>query len=340
MKKGISTIVIITFLLVLSSCNQPKFEVKPPYNIGNYPLNSVQFGFIAKDKNWLYYIDGENNHNITRTNGTVKETYENTYARGLNLYGDYIYFASHSSDFEGSSGFYRIHKDNITDIEQILSHHINSPIIVNGYIFYSLYLKDDREKSGLYRTKIDGSEQVQLVHDSITNFQWSEGWLYYGVSSGGHVYKMRPSGSNKEKLRTIDDIEISSTEFIVIDDWIYFENRDDMFGIRYTEDASTNIFRLSLVDGRVEALAKGDLHIIDDKAGYIYYSTLAPKESVLYRMNLNGENKMELYRGNKDWNWINIIDETLFLLDWGADKPSRVYRYTPDKQDLIQITGD
>ncbi|MFA1822920.1 DUF5050 domain-containing protein [Virgibacillus oceani] len=335
MRIGIYTVVIITFLLLLGGCNHPEVEIDPPYDTGNNPINNRQFGFVAEDKDWFYYIDGENNHNITRTNGNVKETYENTYARGLNLYGDYIYFASHSSDFEGSSGFYRVHKDDPQDIEKVHSQHTNDPIIVNDYIFYSIFSTDDRVKSGLYRSKTDGSEQVQLDEGTINGLQWSDGWLYYAVSSGGSVYRMQPSGEGKVKLKTKDNIPISTTNILIIDDWIYFESNDDQFNIRYGEGRSPSIFRLSLVNDNVEKLAVGSLHNIEGTTGYVYFSKPSHKESGLFKMNLDGSNQTEIYRGEKSWSWINIIDDDVYLLDWGAGDPTHLYRYTPDEQDSI-----
>ncbi len=334
MKKSIITIIVVFLLLLLVSCNLSKLEIEPPYITGNEPMNSNQFGFVAKESDWFYYIDGENNHDITRTNGIIKETYENTYARGLNLYGDYIYFASHSSDFVGSSGFYRVHKDNPKDIEKVHSHHTNMPIIVNDYIFYSIFYKVGID--GLYRSKVDGSDQVQLVEEMINGLQWYDGWIYYAVSSGGHVYKMRPSGDDKVQLRTKHDIAISTTNFLVDREWIYFENRDDtLFYSLYAEDSSTNIFRLSLVDGSVEGLAEGRLHLIDKSSEYLYFSS--NENPALFRMNIDGSNPTEIYRGEKNWNWINIIDDTLYLLDWNTDDHTYLYRFNPDKEDLSLI---
>lgn len=334
-----SHLIIVAFInIFLIGCNHSDVDIAPPYVTGNYPLNAHQFGFVAKDNDWLYYIDGENSHNISRTNGIVKETYEKTYARGLNIYGDYIYFSSFT-DNEEDSGFYRLHKDKPETMEKILNHHINNPIIVNGYVFYSIFLMDDYIKTDLYRSKVDGSEVTQL-EESIISLQWSDGMLYYGVSSGGHVYKMLPSGADKEKLKTKDNMKISSTNFHVVDDWIYFETINDRFKLRYAEDDQTNIFRLSLVDGNAEPLANGKLHIIDHEEGYIYFSKSTPQESVLLKMALDGNNQTELYKGKKSWSWINIIDGTLYLLDWNTNARTELYRYDPEEKDLFSVYGE
>src|SRR5699024_8340138 len=127
MRIGIQTAVILTFILLLSSCNHLKVDLEPPYQTGNNPLNIRQFGFVAQDNEWLYYIDAQNNHNISRTDGEVKETYDNTYARGLNLDGEHTYPASHSPELEGSSGRYRVSIYNPQEVEKIHKHHTNSP---------------------------------------------------------------------------------------------------------------------------------------------------------------------------------------------------------------------
>ena len=75
--------------------------------------------------------------------------------------------------------------------------------------------------------------------------------------------------------------------------------------------------------------------MIDNSAGYVYFSS--NETSALFRMNLDGSNQTEIYRGEKNWDWINIIDGTLYLLDWNPDDHTYVYRFNPDKQELSLI---
>lgn len=329
MRMGIRTAVLIAFILLLSSCNHSKVDLEPPYKTGNNPLNIRQFGFIAQDNHWFYYIDAQNNHNISRTDGDIKETYDNTYARGLNLYGDYIYFASHSSDFDGSSGLYRVSKDNSQDVEKIHKHHTNSPIIINDYIFYTI-MDDDRENTGLYRSKVDGTEQVQLVEGMINALQWADGWVYYAIPSGGKVLKMKPDGGDKTEIITENEVEISTTNFFVSDDWIYFENEDKHFNIRTGAEPSFNIFRMKIDGSKLEGLAEGKLENYDESNNHIYFSSEKfDSGEILYKMNTDGSNKVQLYQGNKEWNWINVAEDGLYLMDWNPEEQTFLYYLDP-----------
>src|SRR5690625_518097 len=337
MRIGIQTAVILTFILLLSSCNHLKVDLEPPYQTGNNPLNIRQFGFVAQDNEWLYYIDAQNNHNISRTDGDVKETYDNTYARGLNLDGDYIYFASHSSDFEGSSGLYRVSIDNPQDVEKIHKHHTNSPIIINDYIFYTIQ-DDNRENNGLYRSKVDGTEQVQLVEGMINALQWADGWLYYAIPSGAKVLKIKPDGDDKTEITTDNEVKISATNFLVFDDWIYFENEDRLFNSRFGDQSTFNIYRMKLDGSKLQDLAEGKLETYDETSNYIYFSSEKfDGGDTLYSMNPDGSNKVQLYQGDKEWNWINIAEDCLYLLDWTPEEQTFLYHLERGDGELKQF---
>ncbi|GAA0358337.1 hypothetical protein [Bacillus horti] len=78
-----STSIFLLIILILSGCSK---VLEPPYQYGNNPINAANLGFAAQDREWLYYVNHENM--IARTNGTVTETYDDAYGRGLNVTGD------------------------------------------------------------------------------------------------------------------------------------------------------------------------------------------------------------------------------------------------------------
>lgn len=164
--KILSIFLVGIFLIIVSACDD---KIEPPFNLGSDPINALNFGFTAQDGEWFYYINSD--HLIERTNGKEFEIYENSYGRGMNLYGDYIYFLP----FRENDGIYRVNKDNPSQMEQIVAgSHISHLIVVNDYLYYS---KFGDEKSGVYRATLEGKKEKQLLEATINNMQFYDGFF-------------------------------------------------------------------------------------------------------------------------------------------------------------------
>jgi hypothetical protein len=313
MKKNISILIIIIIMLVVAGCNDP---LKPPYQLGNDPINAHQFGFTVQDGEWLYYMDREKQ--ISRTNGAVTETYENTYGRGLNTHGDYIYFLGYGEKI----GLYKVHKKKLNQIEPLIQDtYVSKLIIVNGHLYYSRF---GNSKSGLYRSNLDGQKEKQLLKATINGFQFYDGWFYVAVIDGGSVLKISPNGKEAGKLQTEDGLPISTTSFIIYDDWIYFENRSDEIDERYRSEVPqryNNIYRMKLDGSNLEYLIKGYTLALVGEGPHIYYMFQENQDDKrqLIRMNVDTGEKNVLYQGERYLHWGNKIGNDLFFIDWGND---------------------
>lgn len=128
-------------------------------------------------------------------------------------------------------------------------------------------------------------------------------------------------------------MSVSTVNFIVVDDWIYFENKDRNFDLYYAQDISSrfNIYRMKADGSHVGALAEGSLKMYAEQGPYLYY---ASGDHRLFRMDTEGQYKTEMYHGEKDWHWINRIGESLYLLDWNTDESSRLYHIHFEGEEL------
>lgn len=321
-------ILLLILFLFLVACENIE-EITAPYELGADPINASQFGFVMEEDEWFYYFDGESSNNISRTNGSMTETYENTYGRGMQIHEEDLYFANYG----GVPGLFRLHKDGKDNSEKVVDIYISDYIIVNDYVFYATN-KD--EHSGIYRASLDGEENVQLVKGRINHMQWVDGWIYYAIPTEGKVLRMNTAGNETMELKTDEDINISTTEFIVIDDWIYFENRDTNFvNFHLPKDKSHNIFRMKLDGTQVESLVNGRLNNYLPSGPYVIYTSESRDQ--LLRMDLDGSNKTVLYNGDKTWDWVNQIDHQLYLIDWNSDGVTNVYYYDSENRDLKKI---
>ncbi|WP_096187195.1 DUF5050 domain-containing protein [Evansella halocellulosilytica] len=327
---------IVVAVLLTAGCEE-KIELTPPYDLGNDPINAQQFSFVIQDEEWLYYIDGKKDDQITRTNGEVTETYEGTYARGMNLYEDDIYF----SHFGDESGIFRVNKEDPSDLEQLTDIHTSNAVIVNDYLFFNQYSSSDQSKNGLYRLNLDDHTQEKLVDGMINGIQWSDGWIYYGIPSGGKVLRMLPSGDEMMELKTNDGLNVSARGYMIINDWIYFENDDRLFASYYrSENWSDNIYRMKLDGSEIEPIAQGRLGNFNESEQVIYYYTEDRNHRRLYQMKLDGSNQTMLYEGELKWTWINVVDDIPYIMvNWGTStpEPTELYYFDAEKGDMKQF---
>lgn len=274
-------------------------------------------------------------HTISRTNGIDTETYDQTYGRGLNITGDFIYYLG----FGEKKGLFRMNKNSPKDIQQIHETYTNDLNIVDDYLFYSLFSSEDQTKNGIYRAELDGKNEQQLVKGMINYLQWSDGWIYYAIPTNGKVLKVSPNGKQISEIKTKDGVNISTTNFLVFDDWIYFENENELFDSRnrMKNPDGLNIYRMQLDGSNLEALAKGSINLYVEEGPYIFYTT--PNENRLFRMDVDGSNKTEVYYGEKEWSWINHIGDDLYLLDWNSDETAVLYQtniYGSDLKNFLE----
>jgi len=194
---------------------------------------------------------------------------------------------------------------------------------------------------GIYKSKEDGSELVQLVNgtDKAYSINIVDDWLYYTVP--GTIYKIKTDGSNKTKIigipamlfhkisvigDTIYYIYISEDASLwfakvntdgsghtilnkqdvmdslnIVGNWIYYKNSDDGKVYKIKVDSSN---RSKIVDNMVS-------QVIVYK-GYIYYSV----SGEIYRTKLDGSEKVSIARGDSDVDYrdINISNDYIYYV--------------------------
>ncbi|WP_202077835.1 DUF5050 domain-containing protein [Caldalkalibacillus salinus] len=329
--------IIVGILFFIAGCSGEVVELETPYQLGTDPINASQFGFVAQDDEWLYYINGDEQSQISRTDGQTVQTYNNTYGRGINVTDDYLYFTSHSSSPSGQTGLYRIPKEDPNgEIDTIHETHTNDAVIVNDYIFYTLYSSEDQAQNGLFRSDLDGQNQQQLVEGPVNAMQFFNGQLYYAIPSGGQLLRTSPDGHDVTPIKTEEGLDISTTQFIVTERWIYFENEDSNFDSFYAMDHDCdqcNIYRMSIDGSTVEPLASGSLHTFDQREAFLYYSSSGERQHLMSR-HVDSDEVTEIYNGEEEWHWVNAIGDQLFFIHWNPEKTTRLYELDRDSGEI------
>jgi hypothetical protein len=212
--------------------------------------------------------------------------------------------------FVEKNGLYKIQHQGTTSVE-ILNESYFSPFYLAGdWIYYSLRPASDRY--GLFKIKIDGSENQKIHENRSTEIIVQKDWVYY--ISENVLYKMKTDGTEKTYLQNyIRNINI-------IGDWIYYiHSADGICKIRMDGTENTMIF---------PAQAKY-MVVVDD---WIFYSV----QDSLATVKTDGTHQREI-----------IPLDTLFLQfdhDWlyfsNLDDQAQLYKVRIDGTDLVQLSNN
>jgi hypothetical protein len=129
---------------------------------GNMVGNIINYGLVAQQGEWIYYIDNsdgsknnryKNKHKLykIRTNGSGQEKLNDDHCRYINVIGEWIYYC-HSSD-------------------------------------------------NLYKIRTDGSGRTVLSDDECSYVNVIGKWIYYcNESDNKRIYKIETDGKNKKRV--------------------------------------------------------------------------------------------------------------------------------------------
>lgn len=161
-------------------------------------------------------------------------------------------------------------------------------------------MRDPTAAPGLYKTKLDNSETIQISED-LGLFLILEGeWIYYSDITQDNteaIYKIKTDGSEKTKLAD-DSIMLSmiGKGFEVEGDWLYY--------LSMKEEGSLN--RIQIDDGNKQSLMEDQTFIFELKDDWIYYNVMEDGAG-LYKMKNDGSEKSL------------VLEENVILMDVSKD---------------------
>lgn len=316
---------LLSLTFIMSGC---KDYTSRSHMVSSNPMNSVNTGFIVQSKDGtIYYQDGKNNNNITQSNKAGNVVFDDTYGMCLSIYDKYLYYRNFGNDLQ----LMRLeianpdHREIISDINTVQT------IIVDEMIYASI-VDMESDKDGLYRISLDGTKKKKLVGAAINCMQYETDYIYYAVQQKGQLFRIDLNGKNKEEILRKETGEyIVTTHFIVNNGWIYFnnENYGDGKGSGAV-DSTLNICRIRIDGTEFEELASGTVSNIysnSEEDDLLYVS-----EDGLYSMNLASRESKQIL--NEDINYVNVIDDIVYALDWRTENNDSVI-YSIDMQNKV-----
>ncbi len=206
-------------------------------------LSNAHCDYIKVADEWIYYAN-------ERDSGLYKMRLDGSESTKISDYGLNICIIDSWIYYTNSNGIYRMHTDGSADTLLIESQSVEEFTVADGWIYYNISwsLYDD----GLYKMRIDGSENVKLEDATYNSICIENGWFFY-ASDG--IYKVRTDGSERTKLS-----DEYSDKICVVDEWVYYMNVEGVYKMR--TDGSE---KMTLYDVNVRDFSVAD--------SWVYYSS-------------------------------------------------------------------
>jgi hypothetical protein len=333
-KKSVKLLAIYMTLCLMPLLSGCKDYTSENHIVNSNPRDSVNTSFIVQDEDGtIYYQDGKNNNNIAQVNELGKVVFDNTYGMCLSIYDKYLYYRNFGKGLE----LMRLEIANPKNREIISDMNTVQTIIVDDQIYANI-VDMESGKDGLYRLSLDGKKRKRLVNAGINCMQYDSNYIYYAKQAKGQLFRVDLNGRNKEEILWKETGEyVVTTHFIVYNGWIYFDNSNNGDGKGSGAiDSKLNMCRIRVDGTEFEELGTGSVANIYSGTGEDYL--LYTNEDGLYAMNLASRETKQIL--NEKIEWVNVINDTIYALDWRDESKASVLYKIDMKSKETTILGE
>lgn len=220
------------------------------------------------EDNWIYYSSILGIYKV-RDDGTDKTELFNRSAEYIQVGDGWVYFVE-----SGDYNICRIKTDG-TGFEQIGDDFACALKHEAGWLYY----RNADAGHCIFRIRTDGSDRQQVTTDEISfsNYDVSDGVVYYKDDDSGYLCRVNGDGTERQELN-----EHPTYSIVVKDDWIYYGKGWQGHPTKTRIDGSEEI---EISDDNMERPA-----IFGD---WIYY-TDSRKGTGLYKLRIDGGKKQKL----------------------------------------------
>lgn len=268
---------------------------------GNSPDNIRQYGFVAKQGDWLYYKKFNAPTSIygklykINNNGSGDTKLSDDDPDYINVLGNFIYYREQTS-----WNLFKIGTDG-TGRTRLNTDRVNYITVVDDWIYYS----NESDGGKIYKIRTDGSMRTKISEDRSHSLNIVGDLIYYRNPDDFFIYKIHTDGTGWTQVSNTRTSAVT-----VIGDWIYY-SFDTIYRMKTD---GTNITKLSN-----DMVA--DYNIYD---GWIYYIIKqAGSGGMLYKTRLDGSERIFVFtlvvRINAFSDWIYYIP-----------RENVIYRIKPD----------
>lgn len=313
MKQLITVLMVCTIVLGGTACikkdkqkmNSGKTSsIKNVIRRGNSNANIANGGIVDEAEGWIYYSLPDGLYKVKKDGSEKQKLVDDKLNAGfydINVIDNDIYYRSmgiYKTDIKGDTtkqitaedvrgGVHFVDgwiqygnkirmkydgsdMEKIYDSNKACGYTLN---IVDGWIYY--YDSDSNGKDGIFKMRLDGSEQQKIFEGNANNMIVEGDWIYFqNHKKGKRLYKMKTDGSD---IQLIVNDEVMSIN--VTDGWIYYNGNNSLNKIKVDGTEQQKL----CMDNSV------DLCVIDE---WIYYKINGESQS-LYRVKTDGSEQQQ-----------------------------------------------
>lgn len=273
--------------MVLGSDTKVKLTLTVEETFGNTNGNIINFGYVAKDGDYIYYSESGDSDKLYRAKSVGEELTKisDDSAIFINVFKGYIYYTNLSDN----NSLYRIKLDG-TDRKKLTSKGFINTIVQDDWI----YCTDDEELN-IYKISLDGSIIKKLNSEASLNLNITDDRIYYNnLDDSLKIYRISKDGTGKTKV-----LNDTAGYINVVEDTIYYLNLDDQAKIYKVKTDGTG-------KTKVYNIPSGYLNLADN--GRLYFLDFSVNHTA-YIDTLDNEKLNPLQNSG---HFLNVIDEYVY----------------------------
>ena len=277
--------------------------------VGNSLGNIYNGGLFCEHDNLIFFSNDNDDGSlyVMKSDGLNAKKLHNDKASFINADDNYIYYVRANNTKENkkgsmpfnNTGIYRINY-NGKKLKSITSNPGSYLTLQGNYLYFQKY--DVENGLLLFRNKIDGSSERQLVKDAAIPMGVYAGELYYTAFSNNH-------NINKVDLLSFTRSTYLEGNFaypIIHGEYIYYLDLDDNYSLYRMKLGGSKPTKL--IDERLST------YNITNSGTYIYYQVDDSDNSRIERLNMNNMEIETLLYGN--FKQIHVTDAFVFFKDY------------------------
>jgi hypothetical protein len=286
---------------------------------GNSVGNITNGGLVAKQGDWIFFSDHNNNKRLSRIHKVKgdKTILNTSQVNNINVVGEWIFYCEVNYKF--ITPINKLNKIKTDGSSKMLLTEDNCQYInvIDDWIYYCN--KGDNLK--IYKIKTDGTNKTKLTDDRADYLNVIDDYAYYSnISDKRNIYRIHINGTARMKIN-----EGQSTYLNVSNGWIYYaEGNENLCKIR--------------VDGKDKTLlCNGDIRYINVVDNWIFYQNKNKNENT-YKIQTNGKNISQI-NYDKSRN-LNVIGEWIYYIkvpEHDSNSGWKLYKILVDGSNREQI---
>ena len=195
---GIAAVLLLGLLIFAGTkLSNPETKMNEGYVNGNTAGNLYNGGLFCEYNDVIYFSNPSDNGKLYSmdSNGNNLKKLTEDIATFINVDDNYIYYVRNNAGQSLDFNFVAFHTNALVRVDHDGKHTLildTEPCLyaslIGNYIYYIHY--DKNEASTLYKVRIDGEEQQQVMSDAVFTCNADGQYFYYnGMSADGSIHR-------------------------------------------------------------------------------------------------------------------------------------------------------